>query len=73
MPASIASDSDFTAELSRRADLLGTRWMVPWTGRDASSQIEKSAEDPLLEVAKAPDKVLLMKTEKDCRVTDKNR
>lgn len=67
IPASIASDPEFTAELSRRADLLGIRWMVPWADGNASSQIQRSAEDPLLEVARAPDQALLMKTEEDCR------
>jgi hypothetical protein len=67
MPANIVSDFDFMAELSRRASLLGEGWMVPWTVKDGSSQIVKSAENPLLEANKPPDSALLATVEKECR------
>lgn len=62
LPADIALDSAYMAELRRRANLLGEAWAVP-----SDAQTVSAAEHPLIEVPKGPDSNFLRGLEKDCR------
>ena len=68
IPADIALDSAYMAELRRRANLLAAAWMVP-----SDAQIVSGAEHPLLDVPKAPDNAFLRSLEKDCLEAKKKR
>jgi len=63
-PAEIASDPDLTAELNRRAKLIGGYWTdVIDMGRSSV----RSADNPLLDFAKPPSAADLKSAEADCR------
>ena len=67
IPADIALDSAYMAELRHRANLLGADLMVA-----SDAQIVSSAEQPLLDVPKAPDNAFLRSLEKNCLEGRKN-
>ena len=63
-PAEIASDPDLTAELNRRATLIGGYWIdVIDMGRSSV----RHADNPLLDYAKPPSAADLKSAEADCR------
>lgn len=63
-PAEIVSDPDLTAELNRRATLIGGYWTdVIDMGRSSV----KHADNPLLDLAKPPSAADLKSAEADCR------
>ena len=65
-PAEIASDPDLTAELNRRATLIGGYWTdVIDMGRSSV----RHADNPLLDYAKPPSAADLKSAEADCRQT----
>ena len=67
IPAEIALDSAYMAELRHRANLLGADLMVA-----SDAQIVSSAEQPLLDFPKAPDNAFLRSLEKNCLEGRKN-
>jgi hypothetical protein len=63
-PAEIASDPDLTAELNRRATLIGGYWTDVI---DMGQSSVKHADNPLLDFAKPPSAADLKSAEADCR------